>query len=75
MKCPICRGFDFTEIDLVTDQFEEDLFTCNDCGTVVVKTHGAYVVVKDSAEDSFIGHICECDGVCDGDCECVETLA
>lgn len=74
MRCPVCKGTEFAGTDLVSGQFKEDILECLSCGTTVAKVHGAYVMVTDAGENSFVGHDCGCEGSCDGDCECLNNL-
>lgn len=71
MLCPVCSSYD-TEImsDLEIEQFSEVMYKCKSCNSVFTHTRETVIVVKDSQEDSFMGHCKDC---VDGDCECIEN--
>lgn len=60
MKCPVCKSYQQSEIDLHTDGFTEDLIECATCGTTWAVNHGLAEVVKDSQEKSFLEALSEC---------------
>ncbi len=60
MKCPICKSFKNSEIDLHVDGFYEDLFECAVCGSSWSVNHGLTEVVKDTQQASFLEALTEC---------------
>jgi uncharacterized Zn finger protein len=55
MKCPVCKNSEnHPEIDIQTNGFNEEIITCDICGTVWSVNHGATEIVKDSQERSFL---------------------
>lgn len=59
MKCPVCKGSDYREVDLRTAEFAEDLFECRVCASIWAVNHGRIEVVKDTQNHSFLEAISE----------------
>lgn len=59
MKCPVCKSYKQTEIDLHAEGFYEDIFECSICGTSWAVNHGLTEVVSDSQEKSFLEALSE----------------
>lgn len=60
MKCPVCKGNDYVEIDLHSEGFYEDIFECNICGTSWAINHGLIEIVKDGQKESFLEATKDC---------------
>ena len=60
MKCPICKSFKNSEIDLHVEGFYEDLFECAICGSSWAVNHGLTEVIEDTQEASFLEALTEC---------------
>jgi hypothetical protein len=60
MKCPTCKNYKHTELDLHSEQFTEDIMECSLCGTSWSINHGVTEIVKDSQECSFLQAATEC---------------
>jgi len=67
MKCPVCKGNDYNEIDLHAEGFYENIFECDVCGTSWSVNHGLIEIVKDGQKESFLEAIKDCvegDDIC-----------
>lgn len=61
MKCPVCKTSEYRqEIDVQTNGFNEEIFTCHVCGSVWSVNHGATGIVKDTQARSFLEATPEC---------------
>ncbi len=61
MQCPVCKTYEqYSEIDLHSNGFAEDIITCSICGTVWSINHGVSEVVMDAQEKSFLSALSEC---------------
>ncbi len=54
MRCPVCKNSEQVEIDLHSDQFNEDIVECKICGTIWSVNHGVVEIVKDAQAKSFL---------------------
>lgn len=59
MKCPICKSYKNSEIDLHADGFYEDLYECGVCGSAWSVNHGLTEVVRDTQQASFLEALTE----------------
>jgi len=60
MKCPVCKSYRQSGIDLHAEGFTEDIIECGTCGTTWAVNHGLTEVVRDSQEASFLEALSEC---------------
>lgn len=60
MKCPICKSYKNSEVDLHADGFYEGLFECSVCGSSWSVNHGLSEVVSDTQQASFLEALTEC---------------
>lgn len=61
MKCPVCRNSEYhQEIDVQTNGFNQEIITCDVCGSVWSVNHGATEIVKDAQARSFLEGTAEC---------------
>jgi transposase-like protein len=60
MKCPICKSFNHSAIDLHVEGFYEELFECATCGSSWAVSHGLTEVVNDTQQESFLEALTEC---------------
>lgn len=60
MRCPVCKSFKNSEIDLHSPGFAEGIIECGVCGTVWSVNHGVVEVVKDPQKNSFLEALSEC---------------
>ena len=60
MICPVCKSHDYTELDLHTAGFSENLFECRVCASTWSVNHGVTEVVKDTQVKSFLEATTEC---------------
>ncbi len=61
MKCPVCKTHEqYVDIDLHSEGFAEDIYTCSICGTIWSVNHGLTEVVRDPQVRSFLEAQSEC---------------
>ncbi len=61
MKCPVCKNHGpYTDINLHSNGFAEEITTCSVCGTIWSVNHGLMEIIKDPQENSFLAVASEC---------------
>lgn len=61
MLCPVCKTHDqYSQSALITEGFNEQLITCEICGSLWSINHGMTELVRDAQENSFMEALSEC---------------
>lgn len=60
MFCPVCKTYEFSDMNLQVEGFAETLVECKICGAVWSINHGVTEMVRDPQAKSFLSAISEC---------------